>query len=142
MQVGDTITDVSVVGVTEKHAICDGDSCLPTHSELEFDAVHQASDDEWDVPEVQTGDRFVAIGLCYDCQANEVLMTTKPSQYSAIFAFLIDKLRIKLDGIGRVIKGLSRRLKMDGVFSAFCFIISVLRDVGKQVSAEKFVTPF
>ena len=49
-----------------------------------FDAVQQAGDDEQDVPEVQTGDHFAAIALSYDDQADEVLMTTKPDQYSAI----------------------------------------------------------
>ena len=84
-QVGDTVTDVPVIEVTEKYVVCNGDACLPTHSEPEFHATQQASDDEWDVPEVQTGDRFAAIVLSYDDQAKEVLMTTEPDEYSAIF---------------------------------------------------------
>ena len=84
MQVGDAVTEVPIIEVTEKYVVCDGDSCLPIHSEPEFKSIQQASDDEWDVPEVQTGDRFAASVLSYDCQAKEVLMTTKPGEYSAM----------------------------------------------------------
>ena len=91
-QVGDTVTEVRVIQVTEKYVVCDGDACLPIHSEPEFQATQQASDDEWDVPEVQTGDRFAAIILSYDDQANEVLMATKPDEYSAILVEPVDHL--------------------------------------------------
>ena len=44
MQVGDTVIDVTVIEVAKKNVVCDGDSCLPIHSEPEFRSVQQASE--------------------------------------------------------------------------------------------------
>ena len=84
MHVGDPVDDMPVAEVGDKYVVLDGDNIEPDFTGPDFEAAQQASDEQGDVPSVQTGDRFSAIVTHIDSDAQEVWLTTKPVEHTAI----------------------------------------------------------
>ena len=85
MHVGDPVgpvDDMPVAEVGDKYVVLDGDNIESDFTEPDFEAAQQASDEQGDVPSVQTGDRFSAIVTYIDSDAQEVWLTTKPVEQS------------------------------------------------------------
>ena len=61
VNLGGPLVEFTVVEVRDKYVVLDGDDIVPDSSNPDPEAAKSESEEEWDVPPVQTGDRFAAI---------------------------------------------------------------------------------
>ena len=73
-----------MIEVRDKYVVLDGESMEPDFTEPDFEAAQLDSDEEWDMPPARTGDRFSAIVTYVDSAVEEVWLTTKPGEHTAV----------------------------------------------------------